>query len=234
MIINMIEAVQDGGIIVKNLIHTIKTASPAEVKLAQKQVEKFWHNFFIPRREDGQLALCVFLEELKTFEQIKDIDHQAYFINTLKWPLWSIGEEYFEDWADFLLTQIQHQSGKIRQAVICATEYLVADLRMDKKYDFGIVRSQNLKYGEFEKIVEKNIARFGHFVMEVEYLIDRHYESKFNRYKYVSSLPAGVYKSLNRMITEVLLRSEFHEKLYQDFLNELRARRKGFVPMKVF
>ncbi|MDP1759938.1 MAG: hypothetical protein Q8L01_00485, partial [Candidatus Woesebacteria bacterium] len=156
----------------KNLIQIIKTGSPIEVKLAQKQVEHYWHNYFIPHREGGQLAFRVFLEELKTFNQIKDSDHQAYFINTLKWPLWVIGEEYFEDWADFFLTNIQNPSGKIRQAVIGATDYLVLDISHNLKYD---------KKKENGDLVAKNRMRFGYLVMTVEGLVDQYYERKFNK-----------------------------------------------------
>jgi len=82
-------------------------------------------------------------------------------------------------------------------------------------------------------IIAKNRKRFGDIVMDVEDLVDRYFESKFKKYKYVSSLPAGVYKSLNILITDVLLRSEFYQKFYQDYLNELRANRKGFKPPKI-
>lgn len=69
----------------KNLIEVIKTGMPSEVKSAQKEVEKFWYNArCIPRREKGRQCFAIFLDELKNFEQIKDIDHQVYFINTLK------------------------------------------------------------------------------------------------------------------------------------------------------
>jgi len=215
----------------KNLIQIIKTASPAEVKVAQKQVEKFWFNYYIPNREEGRKAFGVFFEEIKTFEQIKDIDHQAYFINTLKWALWSgLGEEHFEDWADFMLTYIKNPSGKIRQAVIKVTEYLISDLRLNIKHDYEIVRSEGLIWEEFEKIVANNIMRFGNFVMEVEDLIERNQEPKFRRYKYLSSLPVGVYKSLNLLLAEVLLPGDYQESLYQDFLNDLRAKRKKLEP----
>ncbi|MDA3839876.1 MAG: hypothetical protein PF572_02195 [Patescibacteria group bacterium] len=218
----------------KNLIQTITTGTPAEVKVAQKQVKKFWHDFYIPNRKEGRLAFRVFLEKIKTFDQIKDIDHQAYFINTLKWPLWGgVGEDYFEEWAEFFLKHIQNSSGKIRQAVICATEYLIHDLRLDRKRDFEIIRSQGLERKEFEKIVESNITRFGNFVMDVEDLIDRNFEARFKKYKYISSLPVSVYKSLNILITEVLFRSDYYKSIYQDFLNGLRAKRKGFESPKL-
>jgi len=205
----------------KKLIQTIKTGSPLEVKLAQKQVGDCWHNYFIPHREEGKLAFRVFLEELKTFDQIKDVDHQAYFINTLKWPLWVIGEDYFEDWADFFLINIQHPAGKIRQAVISATDYLILDISHNLRYD-------NEK--ENGDLVAKNKIRFGYFVMTVEGLVDQYYERKFNKYKYISSLPVGIYKSLNKLLLEILLKSEYFEKMYQDFLNELRAKRKSLPP----
>lgn len=207
----------------KNLIQTIKTGLPAEVKFAQKQVEKFWRNYYIPNREEGRMAFSVFVEELKNFEQIRDIDHQAYFINTLKWPLWSISEEYFEDWVNFFLFNIQHPSGKIRQAVIHATEYLMLNISVDLRH---VGEKEKDLSPHLKELVLKNKMRFGYFVMEVEALIDQYHEPRFKRYKYVSSLPTGVYKSLSKLITEVLLRSEFYEKLYQDFLNELRAKRK--------
>lgn len=214
---------------IKKLINIIKSGSRDEVKVAQKQVEKFWHDVYIPNRKEGRLAFCVFLDELKSFDQIKDVDHQAYFLNTIKWPLWSTGEKNFEEWADFLLTNIQHPSGKIRQAIIRSASYLVADLRLDMRDDFDIVKNKGLKRDEIKKIIENNQSRFGYFVLAVDGLIDKYYETKFNRYKYVSSLPVGVYKSLNILITEELLRSDYYKKIYNDFLNKLRAKRKECV-----
>lgn len=180
------------------------------------------------------MAFGVFLDELENFDQIKDVEHQAYFIYALKWPLWSgVGEERFEEWAVFLLEQIQNPSGKIRQAVINATEYLIHDLRLDKRRDFEIVRSRRLERKEFERIVDRNIARFGDFVMEVEDLIERYQEPKFKCYKYVSSMPVGVYKSLNILITDVLFRSDYYKSIYQDYLNILRVKRKNLEPPKL-
>ncbi|OGH84179.1 MAG: hypothetical protein A2261_01075 [Candidatus Magasanikbacteria bacterium RIFOXYA2_FULL_44_8] len=214
----------------KNLIQTIVTGSPTEVRAVQKQVEKFWHDYYIPHREDGRKAFQVFLDELKNFDQIKDINHQAYFINTLKWPLLATGEKNFEEWADFILANIQNPSGKIRQAVIRATEYLIMGIQVDLKC-FG--KKGKKLASDIVDIIAKNRKRFGDIVMDVEDLVDRYFESKFKKYKYVSSLPAGVYKSLNILITDVLLRSEFYQKFYQDYLNELRANRKGFKPPKI-
>lgn len=194
----------------KNLIEIIKTGRPIEVKSAQKEVEKFWHNV-IPQREKGWQCFRVFLDELKNFEQIKDIDHQAYFINTLKWSLWVIGEEYFEDWTEFILRYIQHPSGKIRQAVLRASDYLIMDILADSRFD----SNKEISQAEKER-VEKNKSRFCQFVFSIENLLKKYYEPKFNRYKYISSLPPSIYKSLEIFFSD-LLRNETLENMYLEY-----------------
>ncbi|MFH1946785.1 MAG: hypothetical protein ABIJ23_01345 [Candidatus Magasanikbacteria bacterium] len=196
----------------KKLLETIKNGSPTEVKSAQKEVEKFWHNVYIPEREKGREAFKIFLEELKNFESIKDIDHQCYFINTLKCPLYAIGEEYFGKWADFFLHYIQHPSGKIRQAVISAVDYLLMDIAEGlDSYDKKVVYDKH----------NKNMNYFCNFVCIVENLLAKYDEPRFRKFKYVSSMPASVYKSLQILITQKLFRSEYYEKLYEEFLKNI-------------
>ena len=203
--------------LLKNLISVITTKDRASVKQAQKEVERFWHNFYIPHREKGRQAFLVFLEEMKRFDKIQDIDHQTYFINTLKWPFWVIGEEYFEEWADFILKYIQHPSGKIRQAIIKAADYLVIDITADLRHinqnDKKITRA------ELERI-ERNKSRFCIFVASVEELLGKYEEPRFRPYKYVRSMPSSVYKSLQMLITEALLRSDYYEELYEQYLRK--------------
>ena len=196
----------------KNLIEIIKTGRPEEVKRAQKEIEKFWQDFYIPNRKEGKKAFSIFLEEIKKFDEIQDIDHRTYFINTLKWPFWAIGEEYFEEWADFVLKYIQDPSGKIRQAIVQASEYLITDLLLDLKF----INKKNLS-PEIKQKVQKNRERFGNFVDAIEELLEKYYEPKFRRYKYITSMPPSVYKSLQKLLVENLLRSEYYENIYFEY-----------------
>lgn len=198
------------------LISIIKTDSREKVKEAQKQIEKFWHDVYIPHREKGRNAFLIFLDEIKKFEKIKDIDHQAYFINTLKWPFWVIGEEHFEEWADFILKYIQHPSGKIRQAILSATEYLVIDITDDYKKD--------------KKVIENNKQRFFGFVYKADQLLEKYESPKYNRYEYIDSMPPGVYKSLQYLVAEKLLRNEKYENLYKEFLRRHHGTPKPIPP----
>ncbi|HZE86970.1 MAG TPA: hypothetical protein VE090_02065 [Methylomirabilota bacterium] len=198
---------------IKKLIEIVKTGDRQGVKKAQRAIESAWHNYYIPHRKEGKKAFEVFLDEVKTFDQIQDIDHQAYFISSLKWAFWTIGEEYFETWAEFVLKCIQHPSGKIRQAVIHIADVLVTSL------DVYVFNKKETKTEEEKRMIREtiNLQRFGRLVMSVEDLVQHYYEPKYKRYKYVSSMPIGVYKSLQILITEKLLPSEHYENLYKEF-----------------
>lgn len=209
----------------QKLINIIKVGSPTDVKFAQKQVEKIWHDTCQYDDDKRGEIFYIFLDELKLFPQIKDINHQAYFINTLKWSLHFIGEKYFSDWSDFILTYIQHPSGKIRQAIIKISDYLMMDLRMDFKYDFVRIKDKNLNRQE---IIVSNKKKFCYFVLSIEDLARQYYEPIFKKYKYVDRLPIGVYKSLQMLLVN-LLEAEVYDKMYQDFLNELAASRQSRV-----
>ena len=185
----------------KNLIEIIKTGSREEVKDAQKQVERFWHNRYISRREECKKVFSIFLDEIEEFDKIQDIDHQAYFINTIKWSFWSASEESFGKWAEFILKYIQHPSGKIRQAIFHASDYLIMSVIVDLDSDNERIKD-----------------RFGSFVYAVESLLEEYDEPRFHRYEYISSMPSSIYKSLQKLLVEVLFRNEYHKGLYRKWL----------------
>jgi len=186
-------------------IHTIKTGNKEEAKEAQKQIEKYWHD-----RKKDKKDFCVFLDEIRKFEQIKDIDCQVKFIGALKWAFWAIGEENFKEFSEFILKYIQHPSGKIRQAIINACSPLVFKITLKIKFE-------DEKGSTKGKTKKEDLMRFGRFVDEVIRLIEKYFEPKYRRYKYVSSLPPGVYKSLQKLISEEILRSEYQESLYNEY-----------------
>ncbi|MFA6435323.1 MAG: hypothetical protein WCW52_11575 [Elusimicrobiales bacterium] len=94
----------------------------AEVKAAQKRVESIWNKSC--RGDEARLKFAVFLEEARDFGKIRDVEHQAYFINTLKWPLYFALPETFPIWTDLLLNWVVHPEGKIRIAAVRVAHYL--------------------------------------------------------------------------------------------------------------
>lgn len=197
----------------EKFIKTIKTGSREEAREAQKSIGRYWHNSGFKDREKIKKAFSIFLDEIKMFEKIKDIDHKAYFISVLKWPILSLGEEYFEQWEEFILKQIQNESGKIRQAIIRAAEYLMLDIAYD------LTSSPKLNQKEKERN-EKNKDRFCNFARKIELLLEKYDEPRFSKYKKISAIPTGIFKSLQILIVEHVLRSEFYKKLYTDWLKK--------------
>lgn len=206
----------------KELIELIKTGDRVRVKQAQKEIEKMCQHAGYPRTNKIKGEWRIFLDELDTFHKIADIDHQCYFINTLKWPMLMLGHDHFEQFAGFFLSNIQHESGKIRQAVIHAVNWLlltICDFNLDTDY-----RGRKLS-NKVKEEHRKNINRFCLLVLRTEELIEQHHQPRYDRCKYVSSIPIGVYKSLQKLMVEALLPSDHREKIYQKFLADYEGLR---------
>ena len=191
------------------LIRIIKTGSPPEVKAAQKQVEKIWHRACVDKLLRKEFS--VFMQEARQFDDIHDILHKTYFINTLKWPLWESELADFPFWADFLLRQVQSPEGKIRIAAVRVGEYLL--MAVDRHFD----RTGDSRDPEKARIA---LNYYGRWVMCVEELLGKYHERRFNRCKYIDAIPPSVYKSLQQM-HQVLLPSGFYEDIYRKFRSSL-------------
>ncbi len=185
----------------QEMIAVIKTGTPVEVKQAQKRFEKYWDGLRGEENKTTKEAVVeMLLRQIQDLESVKDADHQAYLINTLRWRLLTNIDKHFDEWRDFVLKYIQHPSGKIRIAVIRACDYITLELGVSAQF-----------YRD-----RKNKG-----ALSVEELLRKYDEPQFRRYKYVGSMPPSVYKSLQQLITEVLLRNEFYDGIYREFLREL-------------
>jgi len=204
----------------KNIIEKIKTGTSEEVKEARKELDRLCDRLSHPLSRKDKKRLEIFLEEVKRFDTMGDIDHQVYFIGALKWPFLILGEEYAEFFIKFILDQIQHESGKVRQAIIHVVDWLLIGLDFNLQPFFPKKMSLKVK-----QQYERNRFNYCSFILVAEELLAKHHMPRFNRYKYVRSLPPSIYKSLQILITEKLLRTPRFEKAYKDFLKEMGFRR---------
>ena len=187
------------------IIRIIKTGSPAEVKAAQKQVEKFWHQSCF--NKTLRQEFLVFMQEAQSFDSIADTYHKACFINTLKWPLLNAESDNFQFWSEFFLRHIQSPEGKIRIAVVRASEYLLQVVANDFK-----------RQGAPDEIAKSHLAKkyFVQWIMRIEDLISKYHEKRFNRCKYIDAFPTGIYKSLQQML-HAQLPSPYFNGIYSEF-----------------
>ena len=201
----------------KELIQIIKTGAPQEVKAAQKRVEKLWNQAcFSPELEK---EFDVFVQEAANFEKISDMEHRAYFINTLKWPLWTDRLEHVPFWIEFLIACVRSPEGKIRLAAVHAAEYIVQGMS-------GYFKNGGLFRRKEASPEQVRVAKtyFCVFAMKAEGLINEYHKPEFNRCKYISALPPGIYKSAQQLLNQAILPSDYYKNIYTEFLRELDRR----------
>lgn len=212
--------------ITEELIKTIKHGTPAEVRLAQKAFEKHWGMMRGSKGSPERSAVfAVLLREMRNLDAIAEDDRKAYLINSLRFRLWDGTDLHFEEFRDFVLKYIQHPSGKVRIAIIKACDYLALDcgiplqfLRHGRKTDIS---------PEAQAEGRRAWLRFGYFVLAVEALLRQYEEPRFRRYKYVQNMPPSVYKSLQQLLVEKLLRTDFYREIYGDFQREIAGERSA-------
>lgn len=202
-------------------INIVKTGDAQDVNEAKKQIEYFWKNYYLNNRKEGKEAFEQFLDEIKHFDEIKNDNHKAYFVHALKWAFWAIGDEYFDTWVDFVLQTIQNPSGKIRQAILTCSDTLILSLKTPGSMRFkndpvpeNLARQQQLT----------GLIRYGLYVFSVEKLIEKHDKPINRKYKYISSFPPGAYKSLQKLMVEQLLVTEYWQSLYEWYLHDFASR----------
>lgn len=205
----------------QEIISVIKTGTTAEVKQAQKLFKKYWDGLRGDENKAAkEAAVELLLSEIHAMDRVLDVERQAYLINTVRWRLWTSIDKHFDKWRDFVLKYIQHPSGKIRIAAIRACDYITLELGVpaqfyrDRKNKGALSAVEAADYK-----ARKN--KFGLFTLAVEELLRKYDEPRSRRYKYMGCMPPSVYKSLQQLITEVLLRNEFYDGIYREFLREL-------------
>ncbi|MCX6810299.1 MAG: hypothetical protein NTY30_00985 [Candidatus Berkelbacteria bacterium] len=200
----------------KTLVNIVKTGSREEVKKAQKEIEDFTHWRGKKDRNSRDESFRIFLGEIKKFEQIPDIDHQCYFISSLKWAFFTLGSKHFDEFSKFVLGCIQHPSGKIRQSILKASDWLIMSFHTSLIFDLP-KNSTN----EQKEEINRDQLKFCQFVDKVGELSEQYFLPKYGRIKYISSLPVSEYKSIQMLLTEVLLRSNGYERIYDDYLRKI-------------
>lgn len=200
------------------IVTTLKTGDSGEVKKARLELKNWFKIEGGKPTNDQQVGIRLIVTELQNLDEIEAIDRQVILIGSLKMIFLYYGSEHFDDFAEFIIKYIQYPNGKIRQSILSLAEWLMMSLSIKDEFD-------QEKLSEAKKVkCERDLKNFCHIVEQTENLMRYYEEPKFNRYKYVSSLPAGIYKSLMKLLVETLLRSEFYENIYKKYQSDQRKR----------
>lgn len=194
------------------ILTQLTTGDEKTMRDAKKRLNAWWKQQDRPISDDRCQEIAVaYLPWIGNFNTL-DIPHQVAFIEALWIPFLVAGNQ--RDVADlfssFILMVIQHSSGKVRRALVRVSDWFVLSLHP--------VFESEAKTEEKRQYVAWAQEQFCSLVFQVEALLEKYNDPGFQRYTYVSGIPAGVYKSLQQLMTEVLLRSPKYTALYEKFL----------------
>lgn len=204
--------------LMKRLLDHIFNGSKAEIRQAQLEFDKVCEQFRYPHKKEELAAMEMLREKIRDFSDIENIDTQLALVRMAKRLFMALGDEHFEEFSDFIIRAIQHPSGKVRQDILHASSWLL--LAND-----SLLFSEGGRKRLSRQEVLKRKDWFGDFVWRVEKLLQQYDEPRFDKYKYISSMPSSIYKSLQKLVLEELLRAPMFEELYEDYL-----RRHQLVP----
>ncbi len=190
----------------KNIIKIIKTGDKEAVKIAKEALKRFCSDNMKDKK-----AFLPIIKEMKNLDQIGDVDRQATFVYVLSWFFFLIGRSYLKEVKSFMLKTILSESGKLRQAVVRSTTNTVLDLDM-----FSSAGDEKDISKEKARLMKQHRLWFCSLVEDIEDLVEKYSEPRFNRYKYVASMPVSVCKSLELLLNE-LLSSQRREDIYNEY-----------------
>ncbi len=194
-------------------LQIVTTGTREEIRAAQKAIEKLWNTERPSTRgtcnRRNRKVFNVYKELIEGWDSIKDIDHQYALVNTLKWAFFVVPREQFEYCKNFALRILEHPSGKLRQSMIHAADWLTMSLRL-WSYD----HTTHI----MPKRMKEDRLRFCVWVEEIEQRIEKYHDHSNDHIKHIDELPPSVEKSLELFLAK-LLRSPYLEKIYDAYVN---------------
>ncbi len=167
-------------------------------------------------------AFAVFAEEARGCDQIPDLAHKLAFLNTLKWPFWADETDRYDFWIDFLIARVQDPEGKVRRAAVLAAEYL--GVAMLSSFD----TPGGLRFNELSAEARARVrTQFFTFALKADELVRKHRTPELRKYKYISSMPPGIFKSCSQLLNQSLLTTP---ELKEQLLAFIRSRQ---VPLQL-
>ncbi|GEM_PF-2968246 len=163
-------------------IRKIKTGKAKEVDRAKKELKRAFN-----KDSKKETAFRTVVGGLDDYDRIDGEKNKIAFIYGLRLAAKNRGRSYFPLFTDFIIDNIQSDSGNVREAVIRLTETLINSMLSD---------SQDLTKRE------KDV--FTDFIDEILILLEAHYDSEYEKYERVSDIPACKYKSLEKLLSKII------------------------------
>jgi len=201
----------------RKLLDILIIGNPEQIRNAKKGIETLCNK----ERETVHKSTHVALEYLPKFDQIKKAENQAAFASGLSLFFLSLGDQYFNELADFTLKVLQHQSGTVREAIRKTADWLFISLTS---------RAHPFVYPKGKKLTEKQKSKqkeaeyqYINFVQKIELLIDQ-YDDGAEGIQYIQDMKPSVNKSLQLFWSRLT-----QSRSYQRILEKVRPQSAEIV-----
>jgi hypothetical protein len=140
-----------------------------------------------------------FFSAMANFAELPSMEHQAAFLLALKHPIAAVGNKEFERFSRFLLSVLEHPSGKLRQAALVAMRELINALDLAQ-----FVASKKKSSSREERRIRRDRKRFMIFLDALEGLRDASCGRKLEKFQYIEELPPSVCKSAETAVFDIM------------------------------
>lgn len=147
--------------------------------------------------EEFDKAKSLIFQIIENFDEIQDAEHEAATISGMSLFYLALADENFEVMKDFIVKNLQHPDGRIREAAKDVGDWLYCSLahRADPYvYPKGKPLSDKQKS---EQIIAR--GQYTNFVNELEALIDRYGNDEDDDVEYIDEMKPSIHKSLQKM-----------------------------------
>ena len=178
---------------IEDIFNILKTGSPAEIREAKKTVKKMWHKDteIFDKNADFILGL------IKDFDLIADNIHKTAIISGMSLCFLSLADDYFEEFKNFIIKNLQNTDGRIREAALDTSDWLYSSLTS---------RAEPFVYPEGTPLIEKQkseqiiaIKQYIDLVAEIENLTDHKYNDPNDNSEYINEMKPSISKSLHKI-----------------------------------
>ncbi len=173
----------------EDIVERIKSPDRETVKQAKNELKKL-HSSLRENPAASREVHGIIIREAEKLETLEDPKARANLLRGLYLTCLRYGGEYFERLSDIIIKGAQDENGHVRVAAEKIAEYLVMAggphiLACDE---------------DAEEAEPGMIEKYNNTIGKIFNAIRRHEIPGVKRYKYISSLPAGIYKSLQRLV----------------------------------
>lgn len=127
------------------------------------------------------------IENIPEYEKIDNEKNKLAFIYGVKLAAKERGVDYFPLFTEFIIENIQSDSGNVRREIIRLTNVLVSSM---------IVEGSDL--------TKPQKKLFSEFIDDILLLLETYYDPEYDKYESVSDMPACKYKSLEMLIEKLI------------------------------